>query len=88
MGLVIGLSVGIPCVAVLVGVVIGILIHNRKRKFNVQIENLGVEMDKTKGGNWKNNTAQKNKGTQWKEPEKKHERSHLKLTLLLQDFNF
>ena len=67
LGLVIGISVGIPCGMVLaLGLSLAAYQYSRKKEFNQKMDNLGVEM---KQGNqeWKENKKAVNQGTVWTE---------------------
>ena len=65
MGLIIGLSVGIPCGMVFVlGISLAAHHHSRKKEFNQKMENLGVEMKAGKQ-EWQENKKAENQGTVW-----------------------
>ena len=44
LGLIIGLSVGIPCAALIAGFVVGLFVKKRKRLFDKEISKMGEEM--------------------------------------------
>ena len=65
MGLIIGLSIGIPCgMIVIIGVSIAAYNYSRKKEFNQNIDNLEVETEKGKKG-WQENRKAENHGTVW-----------------------
>ena len=64
-GLVIGLAVGIPCgVVVVLGLIIGISLHVKDKKFRKELDKLGIEMSPERKL-WQENKTLGNQGTKW-----------------------
>ena len=67
LGLIIGLSVGIPCgLIIILGGSIAAYHYSRKKEFNQKIDNLAIEM-KTGNQEWQENKKAENQGTIWTE---------------------
>ena len=65
LGLIIGLSVVIPCAMVIIlGTSLAAHHYSRKKEFNQKMENLGIEM-KTGKQEWQENKKGENQGTVW-----------------------
>ena len=65
MGLIIGISVGIPCgMIIILGISIAAHLYSRKKEFNQKMDNLAIEM-KTGNKEWQENKKAENQGTVW-----------------------
>ena len=65
LGVIIGLSVGIPCAAIAVGLVIAYALRKRNDSFDSKLRNLGNEMDTVGKQGWQENKNAGTQGTVW-----------------------